>query len=804
MLIEKQKKRGVMVPLSLEKLKIYDKDIDYREEDDLIDITKELFDSVLSITDNKVVKASQFELLEGTRALEVLNPRLDTGLIELSTEELKFDCSQPQPVNVVINIQTKLLSNLINWLENDSLPVTVLSCRYVQTILVNYLNCDTTTVGQFSFYDSRLPETDHDTNSLNYLMVHKVLKTFVMALSKFIGFTIYLSRTVLYEEEDLTTKSMNLNFFQELLPQFFIDEINDCIEWILSHETIVEANVLITQLKIVSNLVKLERSLSASTLDIKFMQPGQNKPCYEFCNDAIEQVKRLLNMEFDDSVIPKGSFSKFIQVDLENKNIPTELGHIDMKTTWSHLGGIFETVYKFANQANSIKTTNQLLDFLQYNVKYPIEKFSVFSRGIFQLFFIRDDKSIFGSSEITLPVLMINIIENLVGKNTIVLGNFENSLSQLKDSVKAEVLERYTLALQDLESGSYHILTSFASNPCRLQQIISKGLILWDTLQVSWESFEYELHKNFSIGDEFASGDLSITVTSYIYYSKMKFMVELLLHGIPLEIYKPFEMYLVYWYADYLIQNIIEHVQNRVSQIIMGKINYIETNIPKKIKKLKAGPKKEQLKQLNKHNQEVIIPQLTATLNFNQDYLIKSFQLLQTLIQCHSNYLAVLSKLQIIDFTKGPRNNLTSMESLYYLRMKPWSSIGIPNFPTFQQYQAKLKSSTLPGQSNKLTLMKVLELLANIKNNLKGIEVEYKGLLGYIERDRHDNFLKDSLVTRWYEELLLTIEQLNENISQVSKIISSNKDDLNLKGKYTLNITKSHHMYFPNFTITPK
>lgn len=49
------------------------------------------------------------------------------------------------------------------------------------------------------------------------------------------------------------------------------------------------------------------------------MQPGQNKPCYEFCNDAIEQVKRLLNMEFDDSVIPKGSFSKFIQVDLENK-----------------------------------------------------------------------------------------------------------------------------------------------------------------------------------------------------------------------------------------------------------------------------------------------------------------------------------------------------------------------------------------------------------------------------------------------------------------------------------------------------
>ena len=106
----------------------------------MIDITKEIFVSLESITNNKVVKSPYFELLEGTRAFEVLNPRLDTGLIELTPEEITFDCSKPQEVNVIINIQTKLLSNLVNWLESNSLPVTVLSCRYVQTLLVNYLN----------------------------------------------------------------------------------------------------------------------------------------------------------------------------------------------------------------------------------------------------------------------------------------------------------------------------------------------------------------------------------------------------------------------------------------------------------------------------------------------------------------------------------------------------------------------------------------------------------------------------------------------------------------------------------------
>ena len=73
----------------------------------------------------------------------------------------------------------------------------------------------------------------------------------------------------------------------------------------------------------------------------------------------------------------------------------------------------------------------------------------------------------------------------------------------------------------------------------------------------------------------------------------------------------------------------------------------------------------------------MIIPQLTATLNFNQDYLIKSLKAMRNLTQCQLKYLSVLSKLQIIDYTKGPISNLTSMENLYYLRMKPWSSIGV-------------------------------------------------------------------------------------------------------------------------------
>lgn len=244
-----------------------------------------------------------------------------------------------------------------------------------------------------------------------------------------------MSRTVLYEEEDLNTKSMNLNFFEDISPVYFIEEINDCIEWILSNDEIIEADTLITQLKIVANLVKFENTFK-TTQHTSFMD-GKNDIAtsdskFDFCLDAINQITKLQNVKFDDTVIPMGSFSKFIQVDLVNKSIPEKLTSIDLETTWDCLTNIFRTIHRFTNQANSIKSINQLYDFLHYNIKFPIEKFSVFARGFFQLYFIRDNKSIFGSNNVNLPNLVIDWIENVIGKSTIMLGKFENNLSKLR------------------------------------------------------------------------------------------------------------------------------------------------------------------------------------------------------------------------------------------------------------------------------------------------------------------------------------------------------------------------------------
>ncbi|KAG5419314.1 MAK10 [Candida metapsilosis] len=754
----------------------------------IVEITQKVFASAHQLKENKVVKSALFELLDGTRALEVLNPRHDTGMIELEDVDIFFDCSQPQTATSIVNIQSKLLAHLVNWLEGHSLPETVLSCRYVQTMLENYLHGANHT--KCAFNSAKLQSQNYPKDS-KYWLVHRVLKVFVKGLCKFIGFVINLAKTFLYEEEDLISRNQDLNFFSEVPPQAIIDEINDEFEWVLSHE-LEHSNIIISQMKLVQYLNQFEKSITSQ--HVPFMEDNSStEQLFSFCDKAVDEINHIKHFKIDESKIPKGAFSKFIQVEMGNTNVPVDLASVEDTDYCNHLEGIFTVVKTYVNEAATIKSMNQLHDYLQFNIKYPIDKFSVFARGLFQLFFIRDDKSIFGSS-INLPQLTITLIENLVGPNTAFLMPLEPQLSQIKASTAGEILSRYDSLIQDLDSAMYNNHCIYGANRCRVQQLISKSLVLWDTLQVEWEAFEIQMFQEFQVGDLINDNDPAITITSFIYYQKIELMIELLLGGASLELYKPFELFLIYWYGDILLDNLIQHLKLRIKRILLGKMDVIEEKLPKKIKKLKNGPKKDALKEQLKHGQEVVIPQILSTIR-HQDYLVESFENLQRLINCFKGYFSILSKLKLLDFTKGPANSFTSLEHLYYLRMKPWSSIGVPQFPSYNAY-LKALAPTKPDADNHANLIKCLGSLTKIKSDLVTVEKGVKKSLEYVAR-QHNEFIKNSSIQQWYSQLAETATDLSVEISSLGKILSTNKEDLSkIRQTYHPVMKPAKHKYF--------
>lgn len=106
--------------------------------DQLVDVTS-LFDELCSkLKPEAIVKDPRFDLFEGTHSLEVNNSKLDSSLIELTAEEIEFDVNvaYDPPLASVTAIADRLLRCVISWLNDyQTLPTTVLSCRYTESLL---------------------------------------------------------------------------------------------------------------------------------------------------------------------------------------------------------------------------------------------------------------------------------------------------------------------------------------------------------------------------------------------------------------------------------------------------------------------------------------------------------------------------------------------------------------------------------------------------------------------------------------------------------------------------------------------
>ncbi|KAK6455142.1 glucose-repressible protein [Scheffersomyces xylosifermentans] len=780
-------------------------------DEGFVDITAEIFGSLDHITDNKVVSSHLFQLLEGTRAVEVLNKQLDTGLITLSEKELQFNTADPQSVQSVISIQNRLLRLLPSWLNNSSLPVTVLSCRYVQTILENFAYYQDGSLSQrCSLVDRRLALDDRKQpieDSVEYQLVHKVLKAFIIGLCKFIRFSLNVATTVLYEEEDVTTRTMSLDFLTEVPSMAAIDEINHTIEWILASNIEEGADVLIAQLKLIQSLNHLEVVVH---MEVPLFHDSQGstykkRPAFlNFLVDGLGQIEKLSALSYTYPT-PEGAFSKFIQLDRENKTIPYEIYEIDQKDAWASLHNLFESVDKFTTQAHNVVNFNQLSNFLKFDIGQSMSGSNVIARGIFQLYLIRDDRRILGAQTVSLGDFCIESIENISGANTNILSFDDLQLSNVKPEIRDALKGKFQNLMMDLESCLFHNLTIYGSNPCRQQQLISKNLLLWDTLQAAWESFEVECFQLCNIGDEMPSGDLSMSVSSYIYFSKLSQMLEYALTGISLDIYKDYELYMIYWYSSYIIQMICEHAAGRMAEVINGKINYIEKSHPKKIKKVKAGPKKEQLKQLQQYYQSDVLPQLIQTKNYNQLYRVNSLVAMSGFLDAVGVYLVMLSSFGIMDFRKGPSNSLTTMENIYKVRMKPFSSIGVPSVPTYEQYEASFGHLGLDTSPSKYLQTK--GLIGIVQERLQASKTQFKQLINDIKENENINsqFIlnEHATIIKWYDDIVKSLISYSLEFANLSKILEEHKDDLSQINTqhYKVKITKGYHKYFPRISI---
>ncbi|CAH6721325.1 N-alpha-acetyltransferase 35, NatC auxiliary subunit [[Candida] jaroonii] len=655
-----------------------------------IDITSEIFDSVNQIANNKVVQSPLFDLLEGARAIEVSNKKLDTGLIELTEEELNFNCYGKVNIKQCIGILNKLLRSLMSWLDHSSIPVTLLSCRYVQEVVEQYLKT------------SKMTEFGDDGFS-------RILSSAVNGVVKFIGIMITVGNTVLYEEEDITTRALDMNFLNEILIDEVIENLersikitNDLVSADDSHKLI-----LTHQLKLILSIVQ---SPILFNLQIELFQGNP----YEFFNiileNAIDTVKYLnkINFEEFEKEVPVGCFSKYCQKKLNNHNIPGELYMISQESTMKNLEDIFQQLKSILIKSTSLKNIACLENWLDYDVQLQINKYHVITRGFLQLYLIRDDQSILGSPTFKLSHLSLELMNNCTLANTVYSSRNWNI--NINDCKKLD--EDYNKILNDLDIIAYQLIIIKCNNRCRQRQLINKNLILLDSLQVNCENFEISNYNQFKINDKLSdTEELSLPLTSFVYFKKLQLMIDFLLLGIELELYNLVEIYSIYWYSNYLLKHLLNHFSTRIITFNNNKLVRLN-NKRKKLKnasqKIQIDMKRQQLIDVIKHNQQQLAHyQLLYRLTDNVTKILRNHH-----IEGRAN------------FSEVPKDFLINFEKMFRLRFKPFESIGVPKSLTFDEYLISLKEP--------VSLDAVIKDLESIKQDYKFEGVENQNQLEWM------------------------------------------------------------------------
>ncbi|OWB75158.1 hypothetical protein B5S31_g5019 [[Candida] boidinii] len=847
------------------------------ENENYIDITQDFFKITSKIEFGKIIKSSSITLLEGTHALEALNPKLD-GFLLPST---KFDTLKSRPLDEVNWVMQKLTEKLCCWLDNNSLSVTVFSCAYVEELLINYekapqrypsfrsspkFNGDESIETYLKYYTS--DEDDEE------IFVHCVLKVFIMGLVQFVKFVISLGMAgVIYEDEDLNAQTMDLNLFYNIDVTSTWKDLDIILEWLEKKSTSYTDKVdsrskkILNSIKITKNLLNLVYSLTKlQTILYKSINPfsiDENKDFIysnlEYINNNLKLIKSIKSEKlnyFNKLPILKNCFSVSIQRRCNNMSPPKTLAKMKFDKTYENLIKMFKD-YQFMLEVVNCKDTAQMQDFFQYFTNYREDDVNkekteddgeeeekeggeddeedddgiigihVVIRALFQLFFIRDDKSIMGNTNnFTLLSMVIDNVQDSTCFNSqlfqfLNVNNFYSYLTNNDSKNPSIEIEEKKGALQfefsnllsKIENPFYNTMTIISQNPSRQRQLFNRQLILLDSLQVETEKFETELETKYNIIDSFLdnNGNPSVPIlpiSSWVYLVKLETMIDIVVRGIELECYKDLrELFVAYWYLSYLIDHLLKLLA-RLQSINSFRQQQIN-NIPKRIKKLKSTDKKK-LKLKNDYNNKLNyeLP-ILKIIELKLNNKLKEIEILNKLISIQSSTLCLLSSL---NFIKLPKLIKIPEIYLFNLQLKPFQSVGVPNLPSFEifkEYESKFKDLLISLNNNKS--FKPLKDLMNstsvectelIKNLIKEFENKAE-----IDNSNITTPILNTERLKWYKSLLKSNITSSLNFQSILKEIEKDKFELNKINdeSYKVLIDKEgYNRYFPIFKLIKK
>lgn len=250
-------------------------------------------------------------------------------------------------------------------------------------------------------------------------------------------------------------------------------------------------------------------------------------------------------------------------------------------------------------------------------------------------------------------------------------------LDRDNDEIEAIQDPRFTMA-QQMEifrtraaQPFLDILRTVCQNRSRVRRTLCHLIRDWENLQMDAEEIDQILQVKTKEKpvmyqppmSNHSTETYSLSLSSWTYLYKLRLMESIVQFGFELQVYQDDELAGMYWYLNYLAKSRLHHTE-RIKSFVLRRVEETRNDT--------HGLNARANKQLQRSVIHARLALLDSAITWE----------LSDALSC---LYTVLNRLQLI---KGPQRPYGNDELRYELRMKPFTSVGLPSLPTFEEFTA--------------------------------------------------------------------------------------------------------------------
>ncbi|KAF3162055.1 hypothetical protein TWF788_002165 [Orbilia oligospora] len=612
------------------------------------DVTQLFRQACQGLDVGQLVKDPNFTLFEAVGALEIMDPKMDSGLLKPGEDDTPSELYQPVLPEEIIGIMDQLLSSEMSWHDGAALSQTVFTCLYIDNLLS--LNPSSLEEAKFNLP----PSETHQPGSPTYQLLHIVLRAYCVGLIKCcerVNLQILAEHT--YEEEDFVTQTYNVS----LLDFITVAEINkllvSAIEYVDSTAAPWPNNI---KMALKARLAFRKLFLTELSRDVKEMVDKRSN--WDGCITLLSTIGITRNL----GIAVPSVFSIAVQRKLASTVPPRPIVQIPFEEAFTIVSRLCKDAKEILRVLTYSGATNLMTFFLRFTARKPQP--STYVRSLLQTLFFSNHVAL-GRMQIS-HILLEDVKELCLPADD--LFDPRNELSEMPSDTRFQIHQRMKWFVERAGNSYITLYRTICQNRSRLRRNLCHLIVDWDALQIECEEIDGELQQLIKEEPVLHNDNISyaFSLSSWVYHYKLRQMEWIIFLGFELEVYLPHEFAGMYWYLQYFLRTRLQHLERIRHFVHPG----VAVDSP-----LAATRSKECIASAQD------IANAQATVNFT----LLEAAALQELCSAMIFLYTALARLGLV---KTPPQPYSTDVMRYELRMKPFLTIGCPDVVPFEDFKA--------------------------------------------------------------------------------------------------------------------